>query len=53
VVNAVQELEELARLKYNNPNIRFIENDEIVIRAMATWAQTPTCPPPAPAAACR
>jgi len=31
VVNAVQELEELARLKYNNPNIRFIENDEIVI----------------------
>jgi uncharacterized protein (TIGR01319 family) len=34
VVNAVQELEELARLKYNNPNIRFLSNDaerEIII----------------------
>ena len=31
VVNAVQELEELARIKYNNPNIKFIENEEIII----------------------
>ncbi|MCK9328309.1 MAG: glutamate mutase L [Candidatus Cloacimonetes bacterium] len=34
VVNSVQELEELARLKYNNPNIKFLSDDgerEIVI----------------------
>jgi uncharacterized protein (TIGR01319 family) len=31
VINSVQELEELARLKYNNPNIQFIENEEIII----------------------
>lgn len=31
VVNAVQELEELARIKYNNPNIKLIENEEIII----------------------
>ncbi|MBM4399857.1 MAG: glutamate mutase L [Candidatus Cloacimonetes bacterium] len=31
VINSVQELEELARLKYNNPNIRFMENGEFVI----------------------
>jgi uncharacterized protein (TIGR01319 family) len=34
VVNSVQELEELARLKYNNPNIRFLSEDaerEIII----------------------
>jgi uncharacterized protein (TIGR01319 family) len=33
-VNSVQELEELARLKYNNPNIRFLSEDaerEIII----------------------
>lgn len=28
VVNSVQELEELARLKYNNPNIKFLSDDE-------------------------
>jgi activator of 2-hydroxyglutaryl-CoA dehydratase len=26
VINSTQELEELARLKYNNPNIKFMEN---------------------------
>ncbi len=31
VLNAVQELEELARLKYNNDNIKLIENDKLVI----------------------
>ncbi len=31
VINATQELEELARLKYNNPNIKFMENGEFVI----------------------
>lgn len=31
VINATQELEELARLKYNNPNIRFMENGKFVI----------------------
>ncbi|MCD4651316.1 MAG: glutamate mutase L [Candidatus Cloacimonetes bacterium] len=31
VVNSVQELEELARLKYNNPNIKFTDGDEIII----------------------
>ncbi len=31
VINATQELEELARLKYHNPNIRFMENGEFVI----------------------
>ena len=34
VINAVQELEELARLKYNNPNIKFISEEnggEIII----------------------
>ena len=34
VINSVQELEELARLKYNNPNIKFISDDkerEIII----------------------
>ncbi|MCL1826789.1 MAG: glutamate mutase L [Candidatus Cloacimonetes bacterium] len=34
VVNAVQELEELARLKYNNPNIKFLsdgDEKEIII----------------------
>ncbi|MCL2063626.1 MAG: glutamate mutase L [Candidatus Cloacimonetes bacterium] len=28
VINSVQELEELARLKYNNPNIKFISDDK-------------------------
>ncbi len=31
VINATQELEELARLKYNNPGIKFMENGEFVI----------------------
>ncbi len=31
VINATSELEELARLKYGNPNIRFMENGEFVI----------------------
>ena len=31
VENATQELEELARLKYNNPNIKFMENGKFVI----------------------
>jgi len=31
VINSVQELEELARLKYGNPNIKFMENGEFVI----------------------
>jgi uncharacterized protein (TIGR01319 family) len=31
VLNAVNELEELARLKYENPNISFIENEKIII----------------------
>lgn len=31
VLNAVNELEELARLKYNNPKITFIENEQIII----------------------
>lgn len=31
VLNAVTELEELARLKYDNPKIKFIENDKIQI----------------------
>jgi len=31
VLNAVQELEELARLKYNNPNIKLIENEKLII----------------------
>ena len=31
VINATNELEELARLKYNNPNIKFMENGEFVI----------------------
>jgi len=31
VINATQELEELARLKYDNPNIKFMENGEFVI----------------------
>ncbi|MBW6516112.1 MAG: glutamate mutase L [Candidatus Cloacimonetes bacterium] len=31
VLNAVNEVEELARLKYNNPNISFIENEKIII----------------------
>jgi uncharacterized protein (TIGR01319 family) len=31
VINATQELEELARLKYHNPNIKFMENGEFVI----------------------
>ncbi len=31
VINATQELEELARLKYKNPNIKFMENGEFVI----------------------
>lgn len=31
VINATQELEELVRLKYNNPNIKFMENGEFVI----------------------
>ncbi len=31
VINATQELEELARIKYNNPNIKFMENGEFVI----------------------
>lgn len=29
VINAVTELEELARLKYNDPNIKFIKDDKI------------------------
>jgi uncharacterized protein (TIGR01319 family) len=29
VINAVTELEELARLKYNDPNIKFIKDDQI------------------------
>src|SRR6056297_2351371 len=31
VLNAVTELEELVRLKYDNPKIKFIENDKILI----------------------
>jgi uncharacterized protein (TIGR01319 family) len=31
VENATQELEELARLKYNNPNIKFMEDGKFVI----------------------
>ncbi len=31
VINATQELEELARLKYQNPNIKFMEDGEFVI----------------------
>ncbi len=31
VINSVQELEELAQLKYDNKNIKFIENEEIII----------------------
>lgn len=31
VLNAVQELEELARLKYNNPNITLIQDSKLVI----------------------
>jgi uncharacterized protein (TIGR01319 family) len=31
VINSTQELEELARLKYNNPNIKFMENGEFII----------------------
>ncbi len=31
VLNAVNELEELARLKYNNPKISFLENEKIII----------------------
>ena len=31
VINATQELEELARLKYKNDNIKFMENGEFVI----------------------
>lgn len=31
VINSVQELEELARLKYNNPNIKFMEDGEFII----------------------
>ena len=31
VINATQELEELARLKYDNHNIRFMENGEFII----------------------
>lgn len=31
VINATQELEELVRLKYKNPNIKFMENGEFVI----------------------
>ncbi|MCB5259682.1 MAG: glutamate mutase L [Candidatus Cloacimonetes bacterium] len=31
VINATQELEELARLKHNNPNIKFMENGEFII----------------------
>lgn len=31
VINSVNELEELARLKYNNPNIKFMENGEFII----------------------
>jgi len=31
VINATQELEELARLKYHNPNIKFMENGKFVI----------------------
>jgi uncharacterized protein (TIGR01319 family) len=31
VLNSTQELEELARLKYNNPNIKFIENGQLII----------------------
>jgi uncharacterized protein (TIGR01319 family) len=31
VINATSELEELARLKYGNPNIKFMENGEFVI----------------------
>ncbi len=31
VINSVQELEELAQLKYGNKNIKFIENEEIII----------------------
>jgi len=31
VINATQELEELARLKYGNPNLKFMENGEFVI----------------------
>lgn len=31
VINSTQELEELARIKYNNPNIKFMENGEFII----------------------
>ncbi|MCB5271182.1 MAG: glutamate mutase L, partial [Candidatus Cloacimonetes bacterium] len=31
VINATQEMEELARLKYNNPNLKFMENGEFII----------------------
>lgn len=31
VINSTQELEELARLKYKNPNIKFMENGEFII----------------------
>ncbi|MCB5234381.1 MAG: glutamate mutase L [Candidatus Cloacimonetes bacterium] len=31
VINATQELEELARLKYNNPNIKFMEDGKFII----------------------
>ncbi|GAB1467552.1 glutamate mutase L [Candidatus Cloacimonadota bacterium] len=31
VINATSEMEELARLKYNNPNIKFMENGEFII----------------------
>lgn len=31
VINATYEMEELARLKYNNPNIKFMENGEFII----------------------
>ncbi|HNQ42941.1 MAG TPA: glutamate mutase L, partial [Candidatus Cloacimonadota bacterium] len=31
VINATQEMEELARLKYKNPNLKFMENGEFII----------------------
>ncbi|RLC51065.1 MAG: methylaspartate mutase [Candidatus Cloacimonadota bacterium] len=31
VINAITELEELARLKYGNPNIKFLKDGEIII----------------------
>lgn len=35
VLNAVQELEELARLKYNNPNITLIQDANLLFHEMA------------------